>query len=134
MERPSGWQGDEVVYYAIGHVENEIDVPTTPEVIRAVGSTIVIDPVLAGALAGLEAGQRIVVVFALHLSEGFELLQHPRGDTSRPRRGLFALRTPRRPNPIGVSTVELVAIEGHVLHVRGLDAINGTPVLDIKPA
>ena len=60
------------------------------------------------------------------------LLQHPRGDRSRPRRGVFALHTPYRPNPIGVTVVDLLSVEGNVLRVRGLDALNGTPVLDIK--
>ena len=65
---------------------------------------------------------------------GRELQQHPRRDTNRPKRGVFALRTPQRPNPIGVTIVDLVRVEGNVLFVRGLDAINGTPVLDLKPA
>jgi formylmethanofuran dehydrogenase subunit E len=75
-----------------------------------------------------------MVVFYFHRSRGFDLLQHPRGDKSRPRRGVFSLRSPRRPNPIGVTVVDLVAIDGNVLHVQGLDAINGTPVLDLKPS
>jgi tRNA-Thr(GGU) m(6)t(6)A37 methyltransferase TsaA len=62
------------------------------------------------------------------------LLQHPRGDRNRPRRGVFALRSPRRPNPIGITVVDLIDVQGNVLRVQGLDAINGTPVLDIKPA
>ncbi|MBN1666466.1 MAG: SAM-dependent methyltransferase, partial [Anaerolineales bacterium] len=66
--------------------------------------------------------------------EGYDLLQHPRGDRSRARRGLFALRTPRRPNPIAVTEVEIVAIQENVLTVRGLDAYNDSPVLDLKPA
>ncbi|GAG48809.1 unnamed protein product, partial [marine sediment metagenome] len=53
---------------------------------------------------------------------------------SRPRRGVFALRSPMRPNPIGVTVVDLVSVEGNVLCVHNLDAINGTPVLDLKPA
>ena len=75
----------------------------------------------------------LLVVFVFHRSEGHELLQHPRGDRSRPKRGVFALRSPNRPNPIGVTEVELIAIEGSILTVRGLDAIDGTPVLDLKP-
>ena len=74
-----------------------------------------------------------MVVFHFHRSRGYELLQHPRGDPSRPRRGVFALRSPRRPNPIGLTVVDLLAIEGNVLRVRGLDAFAGTPVLDLKP-
>jgi len=123
-----------VTYKAIGHVENDFDEPATPKKIRAVESRIVLDPALAEGLKGLSPGRQIMVVFYFHRSEGYDLCQHPQGDKSRPGRGVFALRSPRRPNPIGVTVAELVAIEGNVLRVRGLDAINGTPVLDLKPA
>jgi tRNA-Thr(GGU) m(6)t(6)A37 methyltransferase TsaA len=73
-----------------------------------------------------------MVIFHFHLSRGYELRQHPRGDHTREPRGVFALHSPRRPNPIGVTTIELVEVTGNVLTVRGLDAINGTPVLDLK--
>jgi L-fuculose-phosphate aldolase len=89
---------------------------------------------LLQGLTGLEAGQEIMVVFYFHRSQGYELLQHPRGDRSRPRRGVFALHSPSRPNPIGVTVAELIAVEKNVLRVRGLDALNGTPVLDLKSA
>jgi tRNA-Thr(GGU) m(6)t(6)A37 methyltransferase TsaA len=119
---------------AIGHVENIVDEPLSPDEIRAVESRIVLDPKLIDGLLGLEPGNRVMVIFYFHRSEGYDLWQHPRGDATRPRRGVFALRTPRRPNPIGVTVADLVAIEGNVLRVQGLDAINGTPVLDLKPA
>jgi len=73
-----------------------------------------------------------MIVFHFHLVQSYVLLQHPRGDRSRPKRGVFALHTPYRPNPIVVTVVDLLAVEGNVLRVRGLDALNGTPVLDIK--
>jgi tRNA-Thr(GGU) m(6)t(6)A37 methyltransferase TsaA len=123
-----------IVYRAIGRVENEFNEPAPPPEIRAVESRIVLDPSLTEGLKGLEPGQRIMVIFCFHRSQGFDLLQHPQGDRSRPRRGVFALRSPRRPNPVGVTVVDLLAVEGNVLRVRGLDAINGTPVLDLKPA
>lgn len=123
-----------IVYRAIGHVENDFEEPTAADVLRAADSRIVLDPALTEGLQGLEPGQQVMVLFHFHLSQGFDLLQHPRGDRGQPRRGVFALRSPRRPNPIGVTVVELVALEGNVLRVRGLDAINGTPVLDLKPA
>ena len=85
-------------------------------------------------MQGLDVGQQIMVIYYFHRSEGYDLLQHPRGDQSRPKRGVFALRSPRRPNPIGVTVVELVGIDGNVLRVCGLDAIDGSPVLDLKPA
>ena len=125
---------DAVVYRAIGHVENDFDEPAAPYAIRSVESRIVLDPSLVEGLRGLDPGRQIMVIFYFHRSQGFDLLQHPQGDKSRPRRGVFALRSPRRPNPIGVTVVDLVAVEGNVLRVRGLDAINGTPVLDLKPA
>jgi tRNA-Thr(GGU) m(6)t(6)A37 methyltransferase TsaA len=128
-----GRPGLGVCYAAIGHVENEFDEPAPPETLREAVSRIVIDPALAQGLTGLEPGEPLLVLFSFHRTTGYELLQHPRGDTRRPKRGVFALRSPRRPNPIGVTTAELLAVEGNVLQVRGLDAINGTPVLDLKP-
>ena len=133
LERAAG-EESVIVYHAIGHVENDFNEPAPPPEIRAVESRIVLDPPLTEGLQGLGPGQRMMVVFYFHRSQGFDLLQHPQGDRSRPRRGVFALRSPRRPNPIGVTVVDLVAIDGNVLRVRGLDAINGTPVLDLKPA
>jgi tRNA (adenine37-N6)-methyltransferase len=120
--------------HPIGWVENEFNEPASPDQIRLAESHIVLDPLLIEGLQGLEPGQQIMVVFYFHCSEGFDLLQHPRGDRSRPKRGVFSLRSPRRPNPIGVTIVELVGIEDNVLRVRGLDAINATPVLDLKSA
>jgi tRNA-Thr(GGU) m(6)t(6)A37 methyltransferase TsaA len=131
---PSKTEEESVSYTPIGHVENDFPERAPADEIRAAESRIVLDPALTGGLKGLEPGQQVMVVFHFHRSQGFDLLQHPRGDTARPRRGVFALRSPRRPNPIGVTVVDLVAVEGNVLRVRGLDAIDGTPVLDLKPA
>jgi len=119
---------------AIGRVENGFPLGTPGDTLRASESRIVIEPELVPGLDGLEREPRILVVFHFHLSHGYELLQHPRGDTMRPRRGVFALRSPRRPNPVGVTEVELLEIRGNVLRVKGLDAVDGTPVLDLKPA
>jgi tRNA (adenine37-N6)-methyltransferase len=118
----------------IGHVENEFNDPTAPDEIRSVDSRIVLDPSLVKGLTGIEPGQQLLVVFYFHRSQGFSLLQHPRGDRSRLKRGVFALRSPNRPTPIGVTVVDVIAVEANVLRVSGLDAINGTPVLDLKPA
>jgi tRNA-Thr(GGU) m(6)t(6)A37 methyltransferase TsaA len=123
---------DSIVFKAIGHVENGFDEPEKPETIAAAESKIILDPALAQGLKGLEPGQRIAVIFYCHRSERFELLQHPRGDRTRAKLGVFALRSPHRPNPIGVTKVELLSIDGNVLQVQGLDALNGTPVLDLK--
>ena len=121
-------------FRAIGHVVNGYPERTDPNVLKAASSRIVLSPDLVDGLSGLEPGMRLLVVFFFHRAEGRELLQHPRGDQSQPKRGVFALHTPDRPNRIGITEVELVSIEGNVLMVRGLDAIDGTPVLDLKPA
>ena len=123
-----------ITFTAIGHVENQFDEPVSSEEIRAVESRIVLNPDLVLGMQGIEPGQQLMVVFHFHRTEGFNLLQHPRGVLIRPTRGVFALRSPRRPNPIGVTIVDLISVEGNVVRVRGLDAINGTPVLDLKPA
>lgn len=84
------------------------------------------------ALEGLEGFSRIWVLYVLHLNDGFSLqVQPPRGPKKKV--GLFATRAPHRPVPIGLSCLELVRIEKNILHVRGLDILDGSPVLDIKP-
>lgn len=117
----------------IGYVECPVTEGRLPDGWEAIESRIVLHPELAGGLEGLKARRKLLVVFWFHRSEGFELLQHPKGDVARPKRGVFTLRSPHRPNPIGITVVDLLAIEGNVLRVRGLDAFDGTPVLDIKP-
>ena len=99
-------------------------------------SEIIIRPELAAALDGVAEYSHLHVLFWLHeISEERRLTLkiHPRGRTDLPLVGVFAARTNLRPNPIGLTLVELVRVEGNVLTVRGLDAFNGTPVLDIKP-
>jgi len=79
----------------------------------------------------LSGFERIWLIFAFHLSEGWKsMVKPPRGG---PKRGVLATRSPHRPNAIGLSAVELVAIEGRTLQLRGVDLLDGTPVLDIKP-
>jgi tRNA-Thr(GGU) m(6)t(6)A37 methyltransferase TsaA len=126
---------DEIITFRpIGFVENSFAAPVSPETLRDVESRVVLDPALIEGLTGVESGQSLMVIFHFHLSSTYELLQHPRGDLSRPCRGVFALRSPHRPNGIGVAIVEVLAVEGNVLRVRGLDALDGTPVLDLKSA
>jgi tRNA-Thr(GGU) m(6)t(6)A37 methyltransferase TsaA len=82
-------------------------------------------------LTDIEGFSHLFVIWAFHRSEGFELLGTPPFD-DRPH-GVFATRSPRRPNPIGLTVVELHAREGSLLRVRGVDMLDGTPILDIKP-
>jgi len=100
-------------------------------------STIVVQDRWAGALDGLEAFSHIFVIYWIHLvserAQETTTHVHPRGDHRIPLQGVFATRSPVRPNPIGLKVVALVERRGNVLRVRGLDAIDGTPVLDLKP-
>lgn len=121
-----------VTFRPIGMVESEVNDLLRPEAIKAEPARIIIDPALIGGLDGLEGGQRLLVIFQFHRLQGYALRQHPRGDRSEPLRGVFALHSPQRPNAIGVTEVELLRREENVLHVRGLDAVNGSPVLDLK--
>ena len=97
---------------------------------------VVIRKELTQALEGIEDFSHLFVLFWLHQVSDHErsmLKVHPRGREDLPLLGVFATRTKLRPNPVGLSLVELVKVEKNVLTVRGLDAFDGTPVLDIKP-
>ena len=98
-------------------------------------SHIVIDPAYSDALEGIEDFSHVVVIFWLDRITAAQrrvLKVHPRGNPSNPLTGVFATRSPARPNPIAVTTVQLVGRKGNVLSIKGLDALNGTPVIDIK--
>lgn len=123
-----------IIYRPIGVVQNEFDPSSSMDDMRSGKSRILLHPDLQTGLQGLSAGGQVMVLFAFHLTEGFDLLQHPRGDRERPVRGVFTLRSPRRPNPIGATVVDVLAIQDNVLTVHGLDAYHDTPVLDLKPA
>lgn len=111
---------------------------------------IVVNPVYAEAIEGLaqRAGPsgepvgtegphrksgKIIVLCWMHEAERKRLKVHPRGQEDRPERGVFSTRSPHRPNPISLHTVELLEVRENVLRVRGMDAVDGTPVVDIKP-
>ena len=103
----------------------------------SVDSEIHLAPEYAPGLQGLEGFSHVLVVFFLDRAQGFDikkqLLRRPRGMDDLQELGVFAQRTKFRPNPIGVTAVKLLGIEGSIVKVRGLDALDGTPVLDIKP-
>lgn len=88
-------------------------------------------PEFAPGLTDVEGFSHLIVLWEFDRSEGFELLGTPPSD-NRPH-GVFATRSPRRPNPIGMTTVQLLRREGADLYVRGVDMLDGTPILDIKP-
>ena len=102
-----------------------------------IDSEIHLDTTLTGGLQELASYSHVIVVFFLDRAQGFDpaqqLLRKPRGMEDMHQVGVFAQRTKYRPNPIGVTAVKLLGIAGNVITVRGLDALDGTPVLDIKP-
>jgi tRNA-Thr(GGU) m(6)t(6)A37 methyltransferase TsaA len=91
-----------------------------------------IDPVFMEALDGLSAGQEVILLTWLDRAYRDMLKVHPRGNPDRPTRGVFSTRSPDRPNPVGLHRVEILNIEGARLRVRPLEALEGTPIVDIK--
>jgi tRNA (adenine37-N6)-methyltransferase len=88
-------------------------------------------PEFEAGLTDIEGFSHLIVIWEFDRSRGFELLATPPSDNRQ--HGLFATRSPLRPNPIGLTTVELLGREGVELHIRGVDMLDGTPILDIKP-
>jgi tRNA (adenine37-N6)-methyltransferase len=127
---------DEITVTPIGRVEGGREEPLDDDW-DTVDATIVLDGAQLGAdaTAGLGEFSHLDVVFAFHLVSDEEIergARHPRGRTDWPSVGILAQRGKGRPNRIGVSTCALLRVDGLTLHVRGLDAIDGTPVLDVK--
>ncbi|MFC1918694.1 tRNA (N6-threonylcarbamoyladenosine(37)-N6)-methyltransferase TrmO [Chloroflexota bacterium] len=121
---------------AIGFVKNGVKrAPAERDWWAELVSEIVVDSSLTQALDGLEGFSHLIILYWMHrlVSSEVTLKIHPRGRQELPLLGLFATRTPNRPNRIGKATVKLLQREGNVLRVKGLDALDGTPVIDVKP-
>jgi tRNA-Thr(GGU) m(6)t(6)A37 methyltransferase TsaA len=114
----------------IGFVRNDVEESTD---FSEVVSTIEIRNDLVEGLYRLEESKEIDVIFWFDRSIPAKMKLHPKGNPDNPLVGVFASRSPNRPNPIGVTKVKLLEVRGNILVVKGLDALNGTPVLDIKP-
>lgn len=95
-------------------------------------ATLVIDPEFADAARDIRRGDRVVVLTWLHLADRSVQRVHPRGDESRPLTGVFSTRSPARPNPIGLHEVEVLEVVDEGLRVAALEALDGTPVIDLK--
>ena len=120
---------------AIGIVRNGVKQPIRHGWSEVV-SDIVIDSHLAEALDGLDQFSHLIVLYWMHQlnpRRKLPLKVHPMGKAELPLMGRFATRSPSRPNPVGQATVRLLERRGNILKVKGLDAIDGTPVIDIKP-
>ena len=125
----------EFVYQPIGTVRSPFKdiegTPIQPAGAKAVKGQVVVKEAFAEGLKDLEGFSHICLLYAFHLSAGYRLTVKPFLDSEL--RGVFATRSPRRPNPIGLSVVKLIGREETILHIQGIDMVDGTPVLDIKP-
>jgi tRNA-Thr(GGU) m(6)t(6)A37 methyltransferase TsaA len=119
----------------IGHVRSPYR--DTKEIPKGLGAsheaegTLELLPELEPGLADIEGFSHLYVIWAFDRSQGFDLTAAPPSDNRT--HGVFATRSPRRPNPLGLTVVELLSREGRMLRVRGVDMLDGTPILDIKP-
>ena len=90
-------------------------------------------PSVRDALDGIRVGDHVIVLTWLDRARRDVVRVHPRGDLSRPQQGVFSTRSPHRPNPIGLHRVEIASIDGDKIRVRNLEAVHGTPIIDVKP-
>jgi tRNA-Thr(GGU) m(6)t(6)A37 methyltransferase TsaA len=121
---------------AIGRVESTLtdleSAPRQPDE-GAPPAWLVFEPAMFEALRSLQPGDEVIVITWLDRARRDALRVHPRGDTSREMEGVFSTRSPHRPNPIGLHRVKITAVDGTRVQVRALEAVNGTPIVDVKP-
>ncbi|HEX6358225.1 tRNA (N6-threonylcarbamoyladenosine(37)-N6)-methyltransferase TrmO [Actinophytocola sp.] len=127
---------NEYTLRAVGHVESTLTeraaAPRQPDE-GAPDAWLVFDDRYVAALDGLLPGTDVLLLTWLDRADRDTLTVHPRGDVSRPLAGVFATRAPDRPNPIGLHLVHILAVAGNRVHVRNLEALDATPILDVKP-
>ncbi|WP_407562227.1 tRNA (N6-threonylcarbamoyladenosine(37)-N6)-methyltransferase TrmO [Streptomyces sp. 184] len=127
---------DKYVIVPIGWVESPlVDPGLAPRQSDegAPAAWLVFEPSVAEALHDLEAGCDALLLTWFDRAHRDVLTVHPRGDTTRPPQGVFTTRSPHRPNPIGLHRVEIAGIDGLRVRVRNLEALDGTPIVDVKP-
>ncbi|HET9983346.1 MAG TPA: tRNA (N6-threonylcarbamoyladenosine(37)-N6)-methyltransferase TrmO [Longimicrobiales bacterium] len=132
MTRP----GEEYALQPIGRLRSTLRAPGEAPRQGSEGAPdawLEVDPAFARGLSGLAAGDAVVVVTWLHRADRDVLEVHPRGDPANPLTGVFATRSPHRPNPLGLHRVTVREISGTRLRLGPIEAIDGTPVVDLKP-
>jgi tRNA-Thr(GGU) m(6)t(6)A37 methyltransferase TsaA len=120
----------------IGRVESPLTDPATAPKQGDEGAPdawLAFEPAVLDGLEGLRAGDEVIVLTWLDRARRDVLRVHPRGDPSRAQQGVFSTRSPDRPNPIGLHRVQILSIEGRKLRVGNLEAVDATPVVDVKP-
>ena len=126
---------NEIRYKPIGVIRSPykepLGTPIQPKAAENVEGTVEVFPEYVDGLKDLDGFSYVILVYHFHLSKRFLLQVKPYMDDRL--RGIFATRAPPRPNPIGISIVRLIGVEGKILHIRDVDIVDGTPLLDIKP-
>ena len=128
--------GGDLTLVPIGHVESPLTEPADAPKQGFEGGPdawLVLEPGVAEALDGVEPGGRLIVLTWLDRADRSVLRIHPRDDRSNPMRGVFTTRSADRPNPIGLHEVRVLAVDGTRIRVSDVEALDGTPVLDLKP-
>jgi tRNA-Thr(GGU) m(6)t(6)A37 methyltransferase TsaA len=126
----------QIVLEPIGVVESPLTDPAAAPKQGFEGSPdawLVLEPQVSEGLDGLRAGDEVIVLTWLDRARRDVLRVHPRDDPANPERGVFSTRSADRPNPIGLHRVQILAVDGLRLRVRDLEALDGTPIVDIKP-
>jgi tRNA-Thr(GGU) m(6)t(6)A37 methyltransferase TsaA len=121
---------------AIGRVESPLtDLESAPRQADegAPEAWLVFEPEVLEGLRSIRPGDEVIVLTWLDRARRDVLSVHPRGDASRAQEGVFSTRSPHRPNPIGLHRVEITAVDGRRVRVRSLEALDGTPIIDVKP-
>jgi tRNA-Thr(GGU) m(6)t(6)A37 methyltransferase TsaA len=120
----------------IGRVESALTDPASAPKQGDEGAPdawLAFEPAMLEGLEGIGAGDEVIVVTWLDRARRDVLRVHPRGDVSRAQQGVFSTRSPHRPNPIGLHQVEVLSIDGDRVRVSNLEAVDGTPIVDVKP-
>jgi tRNA-Thr(GGU) m(6)t(6)A37 methyltransferase TsaA len=131
MTEASGVVSMQAIGYVRSPYGNAQEIPTGLGARHLAEGYLEIRPEFEAGLADIEGFSHLYVIWAFDRSAGFSLAVTPPSDDRE--HGVFATRSPRRPNPLGLTVVELVGREGPMLHVRGIDMLEGTPILDLKP-
>jgi len=124
---------EKIIYIAHWHCRKQVQETEDPKEIRNATSILANDEKFLAALEGLDRFRNPGVIYHMNRAPIYQERVHPMGDSGIPMRGILATRSPHRPNPIGITLVELLGLEGSRIKVTGLDTLDGTPILDIKP-
>jgi tRNA-Thr(GGU) m(6)t(6)A37 methyltransferase TsaA len=126
---------NEIKYKPIGVIHSPFKepkgTPIQPAGAKGIDGTVEVFPEYAEGLKDVEGFSHIILIYHFHLSQGSPLKVKPYMDNEA--HGVFAMRDPSRPNPIGISIVRLISVEENILHIQDVDIVDGTPLLDIKP-